>query len=446
MDWSDILEDITSEMDNELLPENVLSIITSLGGIEHVIKLCLNHPDSTEIYRQQVLSSLKSIIPKSLSPPLVDSQATVNIDFYAGMESMPDTIAVKSVSVTRLSDTEDIETNREILMTPKLNHTNTNNYKNENNLTLKSKNNLESPNIIVAKNPTQFFRSMVVFDSNVYDNWYFKCFTKDVANWIMKKLILNKWYTIISCAVTCTLVLLSEALRDIDLALYMVIRSSGIFGAITLVASYYFGMNFYILGALSNSFDFWFKTWNLILWEICYCWINITTTDRHIFDIIVTMIGMASACSGLFAVDAIPVSYKIKRNGLIAFLILFSAFLIMAYFTYDDVFYNPFESYNFEHTRISLKSVYLGAYTNALLFVGKPILADTIRWIFIRCGCVCVGARNANINDMRDDDTSSSTINIKPQRMVSLYRRCKVNWHMGNQIKNRNNSQIIVNH
>ena len=47
---------------HEQLSYNTLSIVSSLGGIENILKLCLTHPDCDEIYCAMVLSSIKQMM------------------------------------------------------------------------------------------------------------------------------------------------------------------------------------------------------------------------------------------------------------------------------------------------------------------------------------------------------------------------------------------------
>lgn len=112
----------------------------------------------------------------------------------------------------------------------------------------------------------------------------------------------------------CFYVYCSNLCNTINLASCTSLRCLGIDGSTIATTSYILSMNRNILTVLLNSFDFCFKVWNLCSWLICYCWININTNDRSAFDIVVTMMGMVGACSTVFAIDAIPMKYKNKRN------------------------------------------------------------------------------------------------------------------------------------
>ena len=113
-----------------------------------------------------------------------------------------------------------------------------------------------------------------------------------------------------------------------------------------------------------------------------------------------------------------PIKYKIKRKIVSMYIILFVPFVIGQYFLYEDVFYNPFEHYNFTHTRFSVKSVFLGSYVNMLLFIAKPIIIDITRWFQRLTGCTKV----------KHSDSSLSSSNQQFERLVCPYKRCKVKW------------------
>lgn len=97
---------------------------------------------------------------------------------------------------------------------------------------------------------------------------------------------------------------------------------------------------------------------------------------------------------------------------------------ITAFFTYDDLLYNPLASYNINHTRISLKSTYLGSYANIMLFSAKPMLVDTTRWMLIKCGCKCIASHGKK----HPDNGNHNYKYFEFERMISLHRRCKIKW------------------
>ena len=56
------------------------SIIESLGGLQHVVRLCLTHPDSDEVYTQQAVSTIKSCMSRITVTNSSHPLYTMNID------------------------------------------------------------------------------------------------------------------------------------------------------------------------------------------------------------------------------------------------------------------------------------------------------------------------------------------------------------------------------
>ena len=215
-------------------------------------------------------------------------------------------------------------------------------------------------------------------------------------------LILRRWYVIIITTITSSMtlsVLLLKELYGAQSVVYLVMmllsRIVPIIGCILWILA----MNLDVVYIIRNSFDFWFKMWNLLIWEISFAWINIATDNRVVIDLILSMIAIFVLSFVIFCIDGVPMGYYVKRNALLVFVLFYSALIIVLYFTYENVYVNPLEKYNFEHTRVSVKDLFLGSLANVLLFVGKPIFGDTGRWLFtqyLRC--------TSNIDSHKDNN------------------------------------------
>ena len=105
--------------------------------------------------------------------------------------------------------------------------------------------------------------------------------------------------------------------------------------------------------------------------------------------------------------------------------------MVLWYFTFDDVIYNPFEKYHFKHTRISVKSLLLGSFSNMTLFAAKPLLADVMRWVWK------IWCQESKFKDNDSDSNEKQGF----ERLVSVYKRPKVKWQ--NEDSSHN---YIMNH
>ena len=283
---------------------------------------------------------------------------------------------------------------------------------------------LTSSKQVMVHNPKEYWNSCIIMNPDINNNFYFKWLNHDKASWIMN-VVTNQWYYVGA------------------VILFMLIYGFAYWGKVTYgsqsmlfilpcvvsavveligIVSIVFTMNLDIIKMIENSFDFWFKMWNLIIWEVCFIWISIHR-NRSSFDLITIVSGTFILYISIFLVDAIPAEYNIKRKVLTLFVFIFSGMIMMTFFRYENVYFNPFASYNFELTNISVKDSLLGAYWNILLFVAKPLITDTCRWllvVWLRCTSKCY-TKNRDVKN-----TNASVKGI--ERFVSLYKRSKVKW------------------
>ena len=89
--------------------------------------------------------------------------------------------------------------------------------------------------------------------------------------------------------------------------------------------------------------------------------------------------------AALFVFDAIFISNTNKNILIVMIACVVSYTTIYGYFDLPDVYWDPF---NNGHTRMSVKSINISAYTNLVLFMLKPIVTQIARFcrqIIIKC-------------------------------------------------------------
>ena len=381
----------------EQLSSNALSIVFVLGGIENVLTLCLTHPDADKDYCGQVLTSIKQLIPQ------LDNKVTATSDNLGDFQpprlalvpstSGTGTITPIKASTSPLQDSQPIATKT-----------------------------------IMVQNPIEYYQSAIIFNPVMNSNLYFKWLNYDRASWMMS-IVFNKWYGFGYVTAVCVIFFLASMVEMIygsNNSVYLIFTIlSGIlpiFLGIFLILS----MNLDIIEIIYNSFDFWFKIWNLIIWEFSYMWINIKSENRIAIDWILGMLSAVVSFLTIFTIDALPVDYKIKRKALFSIALIFLYLIIVRYFTYDELYIHPLGSYSPKHTRINVKSLFLGSYANIVLFVAKPVLGDVGRWLLRK-----YLQYTQNIRFQSDNDNDNDNDNDKQQveRFVSLYKRSKVKWN-----------------
>ena len=464
-----------NHVQQESLSMDLPSIINNLGGLQNVIKLCLTHTESNEQFCQNAISSINSLLNQA------DNNNNVNINTDTNAN------CINTANTTNTTNTTD-KTNRKQCSNCNLHCSATSiqtsvatkkniiavDFTPISNAT-KPKTSLfsqsvcdqfELDNIIVARNPKDFEESSIVFYANTCNNLYFKWLDYEKANKCMNFVLLNKWFVITMVTMCGILFCASEALKismtvDINSALYLLLKV--LFGicSIIIFTSLASAMNFGIIFLIFHTFDFWFKIWNLLLWQISFAWINFQTTNRSILDLIMTMVSVMIGFTVTFLVDAIPLKYRLKRIGtaIVAFVCLIG--LILTYFTYDNLFVNPFAEqsgnindnnsdnsngdYSFQHSKISVKSVFLGAYSNLIIFICKPILGDLAKWLQNKWkyNCSCYATDEYDIDDMDSPAVRRLTTLSETQaleRLVSIYKQPRLKWNKNGDEANMDDS------
>ena len=400
------------------------SIVASLGGIQNVVQLCLTHPDSDERLCQNVLSSLRK---------LVAGDTTTN-DVAPTMKNVSTLHSVSSIDSSNLSESY-LQTPTSIVPKPtSLQTVPTIEISNEHSNNVGSRN-----DIIMADTKGEFYNSFIVFNANCANNMYFKLFSKKTANWLMNLVIFNKWFAITISVIACIIALISELLKATVGSrgwVYLMLRCTFGVCAVVVPASVIFTMNFSIMIITRNTFDFWFKMWNLLAWQVSFAWINFSTTNRSAVDLIATMFTVALVFPTLFLLDAVPSKYKRKRAILVSFAMFFGVAIISAYFSYEDVYYNPLKAYNIQQATISLKGIFLGSYVNMLLFIAKPALGDIGRWTLKQYTKAC--GYDKNLQGVNKKGVKKH----KFEHLVSIYSRPQIKWY---QVDASNGSRVSVN-
>ena len=365
------------------LSSNASSVITILGGIENVLKLCLTNPDADEEYRNQVISSTMKMIEEPTN--------TIDDVILAQLRNPVEIIAT------------DIDPNDSVSMA-------------------------KQNNTVVVRDTVEYEKSAIIVIPDKRKNLYFRWLNHDTSNWIMK-ILFNKWFCIGYVAICCTMLAVGRVAKIIygpHNLLYLIPFITGSLLIIVICILFIMSMNLDILYYLRNSFDFWFKMWNYVTWQLSFIWLNIHNGEQDYTTLIINFLCILTSFVTIFSIDAIPMRYHVKKKCLGILVLLFSFNIIFGYLTYTDIYFNPFAKYNFEKTRISVKDLHLGAWSNILLFVAKPLLGDALRWVFSQyLHCTSKGAHTTRkTSDKENEQNNANGV----ERFVSLYKRSKVNW------------------
>ena len=422
-----------------------ISVIESLGGVNHVVKLCLTHPDSitNEKYLQNALTSIQSIIKTSQA---VTTTEETKVNKF---------ISIPATHVNTDTEMSEIIIYEDDTVTPAHNPNNGNiasllcnhsvcqltqpaniNKQSQSTASVSMANYTDK--MVVVHNKDEFNQGCIVLKANRYDNLFNKWIWLNnnqtvTGNWCTNLISMNK------CFSTAVIVIIPALVDAAATIWYYVIGEDIVYYILeSLVLATVINMGIFVLSSMNlmvakiviNTFDFWFKLWNLVLWEIGYVWLAMhrtsTNKDGTILGYIVGMCIVWVIFCVLFLFDAIPMKRNIKRTITFIIVVLNTYAVVYIYFIYDDVYYNPFEVFHFNHTKISMKSLLLNSYGNLILFIAKPIFGDIYRLCLDRSASVkFISGATHHCKDK--DKGKGKTTNL--EKLTSVYKRSKIQWY-----------------
>ena len=134
----------------------------------------------------------------------------------------------------------------------------------------------------------------------------------------------------------------------------------------------------------------------------------------------------------MFLVDAIViVKQKYKKACIIVVCIIASYDTLTGYYTYNDIFWNPF---GIEQTKISWKGTMISCVINLIIFLLKPILSDIGRYLIIK---ICANRTMVDFDSKNTNDDGNNSSNTSDQMNISLtknvrsyllYKKARIEW------------------
>lgn len=253
---------------------------------------------------------------------------------------------------------------------------------------------------------------------------YFQYLPPEIASFIYFNVILNKWF-IISMSVilfiwgsinmyigyftTTSVPIVSTILMNLFVSI--------------LCLLYGLGVNFDIFWLIIETFDFWFKSYNLIIWIIC------SAAGFEYFDE-GDELGLRTWRT-IYAVSLVILSFMmdgllISRQSKIIFSIILSLWIlhhgIMVFFVANEnnsnLNWNPLRKWSYSigrYTNVNFKSAYISAVVNITIFTMKPVIAVIIQK-FKSIG-KCSGTSESNVingNMIQNDVQRASVVYRKP--------------------------------
>ena len=403
---------------HKYVSNNEEEIIVNLGGIVNIITLCLTHPSVSNNTDSNLISKANIL---SLQQIFDSFGTSVNTIANYGHVNMTKSEADALMMLTP-NNNYDIDTDNSILNVPLIG-----------NETRRSNEN--KSNHIMAKNMYQYYTSSIILSTRIENCLYFKLFSIGTANEWINRIFYHKRFLIGMLSAFWIFGAISLAIHFIGILIdkdnnewivfECVFRSLCMLFTIVIFVLLSLSLNFRVMKIILDTFDFWFKMWNMVLWLISLIWINIEASphsDDNVIGLVTSeillTIGTALGCCLVFFIDAIPMGYQLKNYMSISGATLIFAQMISGYLRYKDVRYNPFNESFDQFTTISLKSIHLGAYFNIGLFTLKPILSYVLRKMYNK-----IYSRQPK-SIIKSNESKRGHYD----RLITVYKRPKIQW------------------
>ena len=293
----------------------------------------------------------------------------------------------------------------------------------------------------------QFMTHQTIFLVNEHNNICFQYMKENYAQFIQHKIVFNKWFVCCLIFIYSLQLCLSSYFDSYNkngcVGICNTIETVGLSIFCLYLISYFCCANISLMSIISVSFDFWFKTYNLIIF-ITSTIINyhvLTNESKSTSYVTATIFWITDflAWNALFIIDAVNVSFRLKMFCLIWLGLYLLSYLILVWIQIDanETKWNPFESYNYNinsdiysFTTINFKSVQMGAITNLLIFTFKPILTTLIPKFRRKCKClakIALCRLCCGLSQLRSN-TRPNSYNPNRHRSTSVYKKPYFQW------------------
>lgn len=284
--------------------------------------------------------------------------------------------------------------------------------------TIDSQSNAASDCEFQVSNNAEWYKQRIKFNADAKNNLYFRVFPDSIASFILRDILITKWFAIFICVLFVTIVGIGETIihtkaasasklevhtedsinvdQEIDDNDILFIPHSLAFGIGGLVSVLLlFAANIELVKLISKTFDFWYKCLNLIMFNFAfvvlglytYCWkINGVLVIRPIYYIGITVFAQFAFWLAIFMLDAMTVSSFSKKIFVFASGLYFIFNVVTSYFFKPDVIYTPFESLHNDDINvvISFKGIFVSSFVNMILFAFKTVYRQ-----LKTCNCKC---------------------------------------------------------
>ena len=235
----------------------------------------------------------------------------------------------------------------------------------------------------ILPNLRKFYKYSIGVTAYYCDSLYFMFLPTNTAKYIFKNILYTKVYPVCSMIVFAILAtatqIYSYFFSEYDFTDYLLTAATCCI-AIVCSLSYILSANIPIVLFIVQTFNFWYKMYNLTLW-IASRYFVLTGYSRNPLIFVIGSLATGFGYGLAFVIDALSTEIRYKNLFVITLAIWSMSMALRVYFLFDDTdnYWNPFDRYNFKYSRINFKSVFVSSQINSCLFMLKPIFSQINR-------------------------------------------------------------------
>ena len=378
---------------DKILDKNSDEIAKVFGGWTNVLKLCLSNPAVTNI--------------------IIDHDENfVALNRLVGLITTDDHIAQSTKNKQSVKKHE--QTNPSPKITTKIKTKDTGNSNHNN---------------VVCHNLVQFYTSSIIMNTNRNDIPLFRyqmtCLSGNTISKIVSFTSNRLWFVCLGC-MSVAMVVSAEIVCFINFngsAVYDICQFLWDCGNILMIIysiSALLHINVTIVQLIIQTFDFWFKCFNVF----GFCLAHIMIENLSIGNALLLTASASLGAFCIFVTDAFPMSIAMRNIGSVIVGVIPTFLAVLWFFKEEkEVVWNPFESMGGKYSQISLNTLRVSSMANLALFLLKPIMSNTFRKLRKR---IYYG----NIDDDNNTDINNNGHDKKDfvHKSYFLYKRPKICW------------------
>ena len=316
------------------------------------------------------------------------------------------------------------------------------NFENDTNLTVinvasrenSTTNTINSINVLDVDNRSnqdavkiaQYRESSQTYLVNIANSFYFEHFSIETATKLYYQVALNKKIMKTLLAIILMVAALSAIFRvvygdenRIGLGFLDVGNVTGIMLSINLLLV----LNYDISKLVMQTFEFWFKLYNLLTIIITFLLYEYYSLSRAKkieswgfypwFHYVLLFLSLISGGLCVFLLDAINVTSKNKMRFCVMFSMGCSLLTLYFFCTLpNDAFIDPV-GLGSNYTTIGLKNVRIGACINLSIFAAKPLYRELF-YCLVKRECLCNNTHTNTIQKRKTKDTKAQMLYQRP--------------------------------